>query len=92
MEDAGSFVPWRFSFLFKGNRAAYFNFLRKHNVHCSAWYPRISPIIGSELSKNDNSKLVEKSIVNFWVDPMLPDEYYDHQFKLISEGLSRYAH
>lgn len=91
IDDPESFVPWRFSFLYNGNRTACLNYLRAQNVHCSSWYQRLGPVFESDVLEINNSTIVESSVINFWVDPNLPNEYYDAQFKLIAEGLTKYA-
>jgi dTDP-4-amino-4,6-dideoxygalactose transaminase len=90
--ETDSIVPWRLSFLFKGDRSRFLKFLRSNDIHCSSWYDRMQPyFLNSCIKLDTNSKYIEETIVNLWVDPSLPNEYYDKQIKFVKQGLKLYG-
>ncbi|MGO4272974.1 DegT/DnrJ/EryC1/StrS family aminotransferase, partial [Paenibacillus sp. TAF58] len=61
-------TSWRFTFRIDSNkRDALLAYLRSKNIHCSSWYPYYPRLFeGNEIHLN--SLILEKEVVNLWVD------------------------
>lgn len=62
-------VPWRYSFLFKGDRDKLLKLARNKNIDISSWYINMQKIYTPN-SDYDliNAQYIENHIVNLWVD------------------------
>lgn len=67
--DFSNIVPWRYSFLFKGDRDALLSLARKKDIDISSWYINMQNIYAPN-SDDDliNAQYIENHIVNLWVD------------------------
>lgn len=62
-------IPWRYSFLFKGNRNKLLEVARKRNIDISSWYRGLNKIyLPDGKEKYPNAEYLEKHIINLWVD------------------------
>lgn len=57
-------IPWRFSFLYEGERKDFVSYLLKKNIHISDWYPFIGTMFGFDKKNYVNTDRIEKTIYN----------------------------
>lgn len=68
-------VCWRYSFLYKGNRDELLKVVRTQNIDISSWYPTLYQMYGNQPKDQfPNANLLEREIVNLWVDPKYTEE------------------
>ena len=58
-------MPWRYTFLYKGNREILLDKARAKGIDISSWYPSLSDIYLGHTLKN--ASYIEKQVVNLWV-------------------------
>jgi len=69
-EIAGDIVPWRYSFLYKGNREKLLERVRAAGVDISSWYPPLHKMYSrQEDSFFPNAIQMGNQIINLWVTP-----------------------
>lgn len=62
-------VLWRYSFLYKGNREELLKRVREKSIDISSWYPALHKFYSNQPEDEfNNANIIEKEIVNLWVD------------------------
>ncbi|EDS76732.1 DegT/DnrJ/EryC1/StrS aminotransferase family [Clostridium botulinum C str. Eklund] len=84
--DFSQTVPWRYSFLFKGDRDKLLNLVRNKNIDISSWYINTQHIYTPNSYDNlINAQYIENHIVNLWVDSSHDQEKILNNIKIINE-------
>lgn len=81
-------VCWRYSFLYKGNRDELLKAVRAQNIDISSWYPTLYQMYGNQPKDQfPNANILEKEIVNLWVDPKYTKEKIIRDIQIINQTL-----
>lgn len=76
-------VPWRFSFLYGGNRQYLLESARAENIDISSWYPSVARIYAQQ--ELENASKIEKKVVNLWVDEKHSEKKIEHDIEVLNE-------
>jgi len=75
---------WRYSFLYYGDRDMLIEEARKNNIDISSWYIMLNKIYGiNDDQFLKNSEIVERSIVNLWIDEIHDEEKILRDVKIL---------
>ncbi|KGK86060.1 aminotransferase class V-fold PLP-dependent enzyme [Clostridium sp. HMP27] len=78
-------ILWRYSFLYKGDREQLLYKIREKGIDVSSWYPALYKFYSQQEEKEfSNSQIVEKQIVNLWVNEKYSQEKILHDIQSIN--------
>ena len=82
-------VRWRYSFLFQGDRDRLLEEVRRRRIDISSWYPSLHRMYSKQEDADfPNALLLEKQVINLWVDPNYEEKKIRNDVEQINEIMS----